>query len=89
MVTIVSRETPALDPERDEPRRLSSHEGVRITWDPVPQLHLCCAVCPDRPSVLCLSPDTSEGKAYVISVADQLAGILAHLRRSHEDAVRS
>jgi hypothetical protein len=89
-VKVVSRETPALDRERDEPRKLSSHEGTRVTWDPVTQLHLCCAHqdCPAAPSVLCLSPDAS-GEPYHVMAADMLAGILAHLRRSHENVVPS
>lgn len=87
-VKVVSRETPALDPDRDEPRRLSSHEGVRLTWEPLTQLHLCCAACPAAPSVYCLSPDTS-GEPYNVVVTDMLAGILAHLRRSHDNVVTS
>lgn len=87
-VRVVVRSTPALDPDRDEPRRLSSHEGFRVTWDSIPQLHLCCARCPGEPSVLCLSPDTS-GEPYDVTVADMLSGILAHIRRSHEAVVAS
>lgn len=87
-VKVVSRETLALDPERDEPRKLSSHEGTRITWDPITQLHLCCARCPGAPSLLCLSPDTT-GEPYHVQPADMLSGILAHIRRSHADVVTS
>lgn len=87
-VRIVPRGTLPLDPERDEPRKLSSHEGTRLTWESLEQLHLCCARCPDLPSVLCVSPDTS-GEPYTVMVADMLAGILAHIRRSHPDVVAS
>ena len=87
-VCVVSRGTLPLDPQRDEPRKLSSHEGTRLTWDSIGQLHLCCARCPDRPSLLCVSPDTS-GEPYTIMAADMLSGILAHIRRSHEAVVES
>jgi hypothetical protein len=46
-------------------------------------VHLCCARCEHRPSVFCLSPD-SEGDGYQVTAADMLAGILAHIRRSHD-----
>jgi len=50
---------------------------------PLTQAHLCCAECESNPSVFCLSPDvTAEG--YRIMEADLRAGILAHIRRSHQ-----
>lgn len=54
----------------------------------VAQLHLCCARCESRPSVLCLSPDAAD-EPYVVTVADMLAGMLAHIRASHPDVVAS
>jgi len=45
--------------------------------------HLCCDLCPERPSVFCLSPD-SGGESYRVTAADIQAGILAHIRRSHD-----
>ena len=62
-----------------------------VPVEPVPsltQLHLCCAVCDGEPSVCCLSPDISK-PAYRLTGADLLAGILAHIRRSHPDVVAS
>jgi hypothetical protein len=50
---------------------------------PLVQLHLCCAKCDDHPSVFCLSPDAGR-PGYRVMCADILAGILAHIRRSHE-----
>ena len=44
--------------------------------------HLCCAECDGNPSVLCLAPNSDEG-GYQVSVADILAGILSHIRRTH------
>lgn len=55
---------------------------------PIVQEHLGCARCPDLPSVFCLSPDTT-GSSYQVTAADMLAGILAHIRRSHPDVVAS
>jgi hypothetical protein len=43
--------------------------------------HLCCAECDGNPSVFCLSPDGETG--YTATVADILAGILSHIRRTH------
>jgi len=62
--------------------------GTRQTYGTVTELHLCCAACLSRPSVLCLSPDV-RGEPYQVTGADMLAGILAHLRRSHPDVVAS
>jgi len=50
----------------------------------VTQLHLCCAWCPDLPSVFCLNPDSSKPFGYRVAVKDMLAAVLAHIRRSHE-----
>lgn len=78
-VMIVSRETTG-------PVRRASDYGVYEIEQPHAQLHLCCAACGQ--SVLCLSPDTSRDP-YEVKVADMLAGILSHLRRSHDHVVTS
>ena len=46
-------------------------------------IHICCAECPDQPSVFCLSPD-GESESYRVTSADIQSGILAHIRRSHD-----
>lgn len=50
----------------------------------VTQLHLCCAWCTGLPSVFCLNPDMAARSGYQTTVKDMLAGVLAHIRRSHE-----
>jgi hypothetical protein len=55
---------------------------------PLTQIHLTCAACGGNPSAFCLSADT-EGPGYTVTLADLLAGILAHIRRSHPDVVAS
>src|SRR5690242_19576801 len=79
---VVSRETlPPADGE--EGRKLASDFGVYEVREPLTQVHAVCSRCPDEPSVLCLDPG---GEPYRVQVVYLLAGILAHLRRSHPDA---
>jgi hypothetical protein len=49
----------------------------------VTAIHICCSECPGRPSVFCLSPDI-QAEGYRVTAADIQAGILAHIRRSHD-----
>ena len=51
---------------------------------PKVQLHLCCAECQGLPSVFCFIPDVEKAESYRFMWADVLAGILGHIRRSHE-----
>lgn len=67
---------------------LADEFGPRPAGSAVPQLHLVCARCEGRPSVLCLSPDT-RGPGYTLTPADIQGATLAHLRRSHPDVVTS
>lgn len=60
--------------------------GTRMTYGTVRELHLRCGRCGQ--SVMCLSPDV-RGESYRVMVADMTSGILAHMRRSHEDVVPS
>ena len=60
-------------------------EGRLELTSPVTQLHLDCAACGQ--SCMCLAPGT--GQPYAVTTAAMLAGILAHLRRSHPDVVTS
>jgi hypothetical protein len=71
--------------EGEEGYKLASDFGVYEVRGPLQQLHLCCARCDQ--SVLCLAPGT--GEPYRVMVADMLANILGHLRRSHPDVVES
>jgi hypothetical protein len=79
-VVIVQRET--------EPGHWLTDVVPAKPVQPLMQLHLCCAQCPDYPSVFCLSPDTGQ-PGYAITMSDVLAGILGHIRRSHPDVVAS
>lgn len=55
---------------------------IELGTDSVVATHLCCAECPGEPSVFCLAPNSGED-GYRVTVADMLAGILAHIRRTH------
>lgn len=66
------------------PVMLADAMGPRETPGPVFQLHARCAV--DNQSVLCLSPDTT-GEAYQVTSEQLRAGVLAHIRQCHEDAL--
>lgn len=74
-VRVVSRET--------EPGHWLTDVVPAEPRPPITQLHLVCTACPDEPSVFCLSPDISA-PSYTVDSARLLAGIVAHLRRSHE-----
>jgi hypothetical protein len=50
------------------------------------QTHLVCAVCDQ--SVICLNPD-QHGPGYVLTAGQIMSGVLAHIRRCHEDATRA
>lgn len=79
-VIVVSRET--------EPGHWLTDVVPAEPRPPLTQLHLCCAVCPNRPSVHCLSPDTA-GESYQTTNVHMLSGIMAHLRQSHDQGVAS
>lgn len=79
-VVVVSRET--------EPGHFLTDIVPVDPRPPLTQLHVACLACPGFPSVFCLSPDTDRA-AYMFTAADVLAGILAHIRRSHPDVVAS
>lgn len=64
----------------------ASDYGTRKTFRTETELHLRCGTCGQ--SVLCLSPSVRD-ESYRVAVADMLAGILAHLRRSHPHVVES
>ena len=59
------------------------HAVVEHGQDSVMATHLCCAECPDQPSVLCLAPNDITDAGYHMTVADMMAGILSHIRRTH------
>ena len=91
-VCFVSRETRCPDgcgePHVHGTRRRGWDGGTYETTGPVTELHVVCVRCADLPSVFCLSPSTA-GSPYEVCMADLLAGILGHLRRSHPDVVPS
>lgn len=74
-VRIVSRKT--------EPDRIMTDGSSPSARPAMLQHHLVCAECPSEPSVICLSPD-AELVGYQVSTSDILAGILAHIRRTHD-----
>jgi hypothetical protein len=82
-VFVVSRET-------EELRFLSNYDPVTranfvTEHETLTQIHLACSVCDQ--SVFCLHPGGADG--YRVTIADLLAGILSHIRRSHPDVVAS
>ena len=79
-VAVVSRET--------EPGHFLTDIVPAKPTAPRGQVHLCCTRCAEYPSVFCLNPGPGP-VGYTITTADVLAGILAHIRRSHPDVVAS
>ena len=77
---LVARET--------EPGHFLTDIVPAVPRGPLGQWHLCCAVCPGLPSVFCFAPDADK-PGYRVAWGDVLAGILAHIRRSHQDVVAS
>jgi len=51
---------------------------------PLMQHHLCCMPCGQ--SVAILSPD-ADGPGYAVNAGQIAAGVLAHLKTCHEDAL--
>ena len=83
-IVIVQRETSPGGPDL-EGFKLADDLGVYQPDVPLLQWHVVCTECGQ--SVLCVNPGT--GEPYQFDGGAMLAGILAHLRRSHPDVVAS
>lgn len=62
---------------------LAEKEHLERAGRPLSQVHLECGNCGQ--SVACLVPDTDR-PGYLLDVAKLQAGVLAHIRQSHEPA---